>query len=94
MSVKNLIAFLMLSRQNLNAVLTRLEGRGLVERVRDREDGRNRIIRLTAEGERTWDEVQGSIGLFYAKALKSLNEAEQTHLCLLLDRLRTGLNNV
>jgi len=50
---------------------TRLEGRGLVERVRDRVDGRNRIIRLTAEGERTWDEMQGGIELFYVKARSS-----------------------
>src|SRR3954451_19820848 len=46
MTVKELIAFLMVSRQNLTAVLDRLEGVGLVERVRAAGgDGRLRHVR-------------------------------------------------
>lgn len=94
MSVKDLIAFLMLSRQNLTAVLDRLEARGWVERVKDPEDGRSRLIRLTAAGNRTWDEMQSAIEAFYARALKPLSEAEQVQLYQLLDRLRDGLGEV
>jgi len=42
MTVKELIEFLLLSRQNLTSVLDRLERSGLVERTRIAEDGRVR----------------------------------------------------
>lgn len=94
MSVKELIEFLLLSRQNLTAVLDRLEARDWIERVRDPEDGRTRLIRLTEEGDRVWAQMQQPIAAFYAGALAALGEAEQAQLCLLLDRLKTGLNTV
>jgi len=94
MSVKDLISFLMLSRQNLTAVLDRLEARGWVERVKDPEDGRSRLIRLTADGSRTWDAMQTQIEAFYANALAPLEAQEQVQLYQLLDRLRDGLNEV
>ena len=94
MSVKDLISFLMLSRQNLTAVLDRLEARGWVERVKDPEDGRSRLIRMTPEGSRTWDAMQTQIEAFYARALTPLDAQEQVQLYQLLDRLRDGLNEV
>lgn len=94
MSVKDLIAFLLLSRQNLTAVLDRLEARAWVERVKDPEDGRSRLIRMTAEGNRIWDTMRAPIEDFYAKALGPLSEAEQVQLYQLLDRLKNGLNEV
>jgi len=94
MSVKDLIAFLLLSRQNLTAVLDRLEAREWVERVKDPEDGRSRLIRMTVEGNRIWDTMRAPIEDFYAKALGPLSEAEQVQLYQLLDRLKNGLNEV
>ena len=92
--VKELIAFLMLSRQNLTAVLDRLEARAWIERVSDPQDGRNRLIRLSPEGNRVWDAMQAPIEGFYSGALAGLNEAEQIQLDQLLDRLRDGLGEV
>ncbi|MEP9352684.1 MarR family transcriptional regulator [Xanthobacter sp. KR7-65] len=94
MSVKELIEFLMLSRQNLTAVLDRLEARDWVERVKDPEDGRSRLIRLTVEGNRTWSAMRPAIETFYGKALMPLGEDEQVRLYQLLDRLRDGLADV
>lgn len=91
MTVKDLIAYLLLSRQNLTIVLDRFEQRGWVGRVKDIEDGRNRFIRLTVEGEAIWRQMQGNISSFYAQALSGLNDEEQTTLLVLLDRLRSGL---
>ena len=54
MTVKELIEFLLLSRQNLTAVLNRLERAGLIERTRAAEDGRARRIRVTKQGSQTW----------------------------------------
>ncbi|MFG1296173.1 MarR family winged helix-turn-helix transcriptional regulator [Xanthobacter variabilis] len=94
MSVKDLIEFLLLSRQNLTAVLDRLEARAWVERVKDPDDGRARLIRLTEEGNRTWEAMHGPIEAFYNHALSPLTEAEQVLLVQLLDRLKGGLNVV
>lgn len=94
MTVKDLIEFLLLSRQNLTAVLDRLEARGWVERVKDPEDGRSRLIRLTAEGERVWAQMQDSIRAFYDAALDGFSLEDQILLYRLLDRMKDKLSAV
>lgn len=91
MTVKDLIAFLQLSRQNLTALLDRLGARGWIERVRDPDDGRNRLVRLTPDGDRVWAEMQAPIGEFYAAALAEFSEEDTVQLYHLLDRLLQGL---
>lgn len=94
MSVKDLIEFLLLSRQNLTAVLDRLETRGWVERVKDPEDGRSRLITLTAKGEKTWAQMLNSIKAFYGAALEDFSLEDQILLYRLLDRLKDKLSAV
>lgn len=94
MTVKDLIEFLLLSRQNLTAVLDRLEAREWIERVKDPDDGRSRLIRLSPEGNRVWKSMQGPIEAFYGGALSALSDAEQVQLYQLLDRLKNGLEAV
>ena len=94
MSVKDLIAFLMLSRQNLSMVLDRLEARDWVERVKAPEDGRSRLIRLTSAGNLLWEQMQTPIEGFYGGVLGGFEDAELRQFCQLLDRLKTGLNSV
>ena len=94
MTVKELIAFLMVSRQNLTAVLDRLEGAGLVERVRTTGDGRLRHVRLTAQGESVWSEMLVSIRRYYEDTLAGFSTEECLLLFRLLDRLRDGLNRI
>jgi DNA-binding MarR family transcriptional regulator len=90
-----MIAFLMVSRQNLTAVLARLEGSGLVERVRSAGgDGRLRHIRLTAEGERVWSDMLVSIRRYYEDALAGFSTEECVLLFRLLDRLRDSLDHL
>ena len=92
MTVKDLIAFLEVSRQNLSVVLERLEGRGLVERVRDAEDGRSRRVRLTAAGDTLWAEMHAPIDAFYTQALSQLSADEQARLIALLDKFKAGVS--
>ncbi|MER2605883.1 MAG: MarR family transcriptional regulator [Siculibacillus sp.] len=94
LSVKDLIEFLLLSRQNLTAVLDRLEAREWIERVKDPSDGRARLVRLSAEGNRIWEAMRAPIEAFYAGALVRLTEEEQVQLHHLLDRLKSGLEEV
>lgn len=94
MSVKDLIEFLLLSRQNLTAVLDRLEARGWVERVKDPEDGRSRLIKLTAKGEKTWAQMLDSIKAFYGAALDGFSMEDQILLYRLLDRMKDKLSAV
>ncbi len=94
MTVKDLIAFLMVSRQNLTAVLDRLEGAGLVERVRIVGDGRLRHVRLTAAGDRNWSEMLASIRDYYADALADFSTEDCLLLFRLLDRLRDSLGRI
>jgi DNA-binding MarR family transcriptional regulator len=90
-SVKELIAFLLLTRQNLTIVLDRLEGRGWVERVPDPTDRRSRRVRLTALGQAEWTRMLVEIGGFYDAALAGLSADEMLLLYRLLDRLKDGL---
>ncbi len=94
MTVKDLIAFLMVSRQNLTAVLDRLESAGLVERVRAAGDGRLRHVRLTAAGDRVWSEMLVSIRAYYEEALADFTLEDCLALFRLLDRLRTSLGRI
>lgn len=94
MTVKELIAFLMVSRQNLSAVLDRLEGAGLVERVRTTGDGRLRHVRLTPTGDRVWSEMLVSIRRYYEDTLAGFSTEECLLLFQLLDRLRDGLGRI
>lgn len=90
-SVKELMDFLMLSRQSLTAVLDRLERSGLIERVRAGKDGRLRLVRLTRDGGAVWERMLVSIRAYYSGALEDFSTEEAFLLMRLLDRLRDGL---
>lgn len=91
MTVKSLIEFLGVSRQNLAVLLNRLDERQWTERVKDPEDGRSRRIRLTATGRSVWAAMQQPIEAFYHAALSDLTADEQATLSALLDRLKASL---
>lgn len=73
MSVNELSRYLLVSRQNLSGLLTRLERDGLVERVTGEEDRRSRKVRLTPKGEALWSALAQPIHTFYDEALKGLS---------------------
>lgn len=91
MTVKELIEFLGLSRQNVTAVLNRLERSGLIERTRIAEDGRIRRIRLTPKGRETWSQMLEKIRAYYMAAMADFSTEESLLLFRLLDRLKTSL---
>lgn len=94
MTVKELIEFLLLSRQNLTAVLNRLQRQGLIERTRIAEDGRVRRIRLTKQGTATWARMLININGYYQTALDGFTTEEGRTLYRLLDRLKSRLQDL
>ncbi|MDB5513115.1 MAG: transcriptional regulator [Enterovirga sp.] len=94
MSVKELIGFLLLTRQNLSIVLDRLETRGWIERAQDLQDRRSRRIRLTEAGEAEWARMLVEIGSFYDSSLADFTAEELLLLYRLLDRLKDGLETM
>jgi len=91
MTVKELIEFLLTSRQNLTAVLNRLERMGLIERLRIAADGRVRRIRLTKQGTKIWNRMLTNIRAYYLRALDGFSTEECLTLYRLLDRLKSQL---
>ena len=94
MTVKDLIEFLMVTRQNITPLLDRLEERGWVERVKDPEDGRSRRLRLTPQGTSAWQDMQTPIDAFYADALDAFSDQERLQLYRLLDKLKDRMSEM
>ncbi|NLF53405.1 MAG: MarR family transcriptional regulator [Thauera phenolivorans] len=73
MRVGDLSQYLLVSRQNLAGLLTRLERDGYIERVTGEDDRRARRVRLTARGEALWEALADPIHDFYDRALQGLS---------------------
>jgi MarR family transcriptional regulator, organic hydroperoxide resistance regulator len=91
LSVKELMEYLMVSRQSVTAILDRLEAAGLIDRTRTEGDRRLRHVRLTVKGVKTWADMRPSIRGFYEAALADFSMEESYLLMRLLDRLTAGL---
>lgn len=87
-AVGDLAAFLLVSRQNLAGLISRLEAQGLVEKAVDAADNRSRLIRLTVTGRKLWqDDMQVEISGFYAGALQGFSTDDRIHLIHYLDKM-------
>jgi len=73
MGINELSRFLLVSRQNLTGLLTRLERDGYIERTTDEEDRRSRKVKLTKKGDKLWVALGDPIHDFYDQALKSFS---------------------
>ena len=93
MKLGDLARYLMVSRQNLAGVIGRLERDGRVESASDPQDGRSRLIRMTAVGQKVWrQKALPKIHTYYAQALEGFSFNDMTHslhyLLLILDNMR------
>lgn len=93
-AVGDLAAHLMVSRQNLTGVLSRLEAQGLVERIVAANDNRSRLIRLTDAGRDLWGAMQPAIADYYADALRGFSNSDMIHVLHYLDTLRENFRAV
>lgn len=87
----DLAEYLVVSRQNLDGVLKRLEREGYVERVVGPTDRRARIVRITPNGRAFWDGLELRIGEFYKAATIALSFDDKVSLTALLNKLQSNL---
>lgn len=94
MQFRSLADYLVVSRQNLDGVLKRLERDGYVERFAPIEDRRARLVRLTAEGREFWADLSERIFQFYDQAASHFRFDERVALVHYLNALQKDLVQV
>jgi DNA-binding MarR family transcriptional regulator len=80
MSVGDLARYLMVSRQNLAGVISRMERDGHIQLAADPQDRRSRLVRMTPGGRKLWlHDAQPKIRAYYEKALNEFSVGDLTH---------------
>lgn len=93
-SVNELSEFLMVSRQNINGLLLRLEQHGISQRVPDPRDGRAKLVQLTPEGWAIWRRLIQRISEFYDIALVNFTNEELVQFQYFIDKLQRNLGTI
>lgn len=93
MSVGDLARYLMVSRQNLAGLISRMERDGHIGSAPDGRDRRSRLVTMTASGREVWMvQAQPKIHDYYAQALDGFSTSDLTHtlhyLLKLLDNMK------
>ena len=93
MSIGALARYLMMSRQNLAGLISRMEREGHVSSAPDGRDRRSRLVAMTQAGRHTWEHAaQVKIEAYYAQALEGFSVSDQVHalhyLLKLLDNMQ------
>ena len=94
MSIYDLSRFLLVSRQNLTGLLSRLERDGLIERTTSEDDRRSRKVKLSAQGQALWQKLQDPIHAFYDQALKDLSFDDRLAFIHYFTKLQTNMSKL
>ena len=76
---------------NAKPLIDGLEGKGLVERTRSREDRRLQLVSITADGERVVDAVDHMGEALGTGLRQGISREERTQLVSILQRIRQNL---
>jgi len=93
-SFNQLTEYLVVSRQSLDGVLKRMERDQHVQRVPHPDDGRARLVRLTAQGRAYWDALQQRIEEFYRQGLKGFSFDDSVNFLHYLSKLQGDLDGI
>ncbi|MCS4292054.1 DNA-binding MarR family transcriptional regulator [Comamonas sp. BIGb0152] len=93
MGMGDLARYLLVSRQNLTGLLSRMEVAGYVHSVPDPAGKRSRLVQLTPAGQQVWQhDAAESIGRYYEQALEGFSSNDMVHtlhyLLKLLDNMK------
>ena len=80
MSIGDLAKYLMVSRQNLSGLISRMERDGHVAIAPDDQDRRSRVVTMTASGRHVWQQLaQPKIRAYYEEILGDFSINDVTH---------------
>ena len=80
MGVGELASYLMVSRQNLSGLITRMTRDGHIEMSTDGRDRRSRLVVMTDTGRHVWMELaQPKIKAYYEQALQDFSMGDMAH---------------
>lgn len=80
MSVGDLARYLMVSRQNLSGLISRMESAGHIGSAPDGRDRRSRLVTMTDSGRDVWTRLaQPKIHDYYEQALDGFSSNDLTH---------------
>lgn len=93
MSVGDLARYLMVSRQNLSGLISRMERDGHLRSAPDGRDRRSRLVTMTDTGRKVWvEQAQPKIHNYYDQALADFSVGDMTHtlhyLLKMLDNMK------
>lgn len=88
------VDYIAVSRQNLDAVLKRLEKQGYVERVENQRDRRVRMVRLTPAGVKAWETLGARTVEFFRHGAVGATPEEKIAFTRTLARLTRNLRNL
>jgi DNA-binding MarR family transcriptional regulator len=92
MTCKELGEKSLITRGTLLPVLGRLEDRGLVHREKNEKDQRQTIVKLTADGQKLYEETFTPHIEVVKPRFEVLSDAEQKMLISLLNKVETSFN--
>jgi DNA-binding MarR family transcriptional regulator len=80
MSIGELARYLMVSRQNLSGLISRMERDGHVAITPDPRDRRSRVVTMTDSGRHVWHDLAlPKIHAYYAQVLEDFSTNDVTH---------------
>ncbi|WP_284335933.1 MarR family winged helix-turn-helix transcriptional regulator [Comamonas sp. NoAH] len=80
MSVGDLARYLMVSRQNLSGLVSRMERDGHVQSAPDGKDRRSRLVSMTPSGRKVWQhQALPKIHAYYQQALEDFSTDDVAH---------------
>ncbi|MFA7437049.1 MarR family winged helix-turn-helix transcriptional regulator [Castellaniella sp.] len=94
MPFSELAEYLVVSRQNLDGVLKRLERDEHVRRIPDPCDRRVKLVLLTSQGSAFWSGLQPKIYEFYRQSMKGFRFDDKVSFVHFINRLNNGLKAV
>ena len=95
MSLGDLARYLMVSRQNLSGLISRMERDRLVQVVPDDKDRRSRLVVMTAHGQDIWQvQAQAKIHAYYEAVLGDFSVTDMTHTLHYLIRMLESMDRV
>jgi DNA-binding MarR family transcriptional regulator len=94
LSQTDLAARLGMKKAALGTLIDGLEGKGLVERERGREDRRLQLVSITDAGRRVVSEVDDMAEILGTALRQGITREERTQLVSILQRLRHNLRSM